>query len=201
MSTTEEIKSTHDMTSKYVVLQECNEAEMETWLYFIKYEGNEKNLDHLKKQLEKIEMFMIEGCSTFDIDTNNLVSAQTAKEMTKVELNAFQWHRKFDGKLKKISLHIKDDDDEETKICKVFEKLGYGQIEEYIDDEDIDSCDVTVTSECNSDDLSDVSMSELKERSVNSSDDSDDDTNDDTNEGLAMKLPPSITIKMKKKKK
>jgi hypothetical protein len=153
-SENDNVGTSHNMSGLYAVLQETNEAEMETWLYFIKYEGNEKNLEHLKKQLESFESVIIEDCSTFDIDTEHLVSAQTAKEMTKVELNAHQWHRKFDGKLEKIKLKFKDDDDNEAKMIKIFDKLGYGQIENYIDDEDIDSCDLT---DCGSSDESDDS--------------------------------------------
>ena len=56
-------KSSHNMTSKFAVLQETNERELETWLYFIKYEGNEKNLLHLKEQLESFDWFRLSDCS------------------------------------------------------------------------------------------------------------------------------------------
>ena len=84
----------------YVVLMETNGEECESWYYFIRYEGNEENLQHLSKQLEKIEMYIIDDLSTFDLDLEHLVSAQGAKEMTKIELNSISFHRKFDGVLK-----------------------------------------------------------------------------------------------------
>jgi len=61
---------------KYAVLMETNGEECESWYYFIKYNGNEKSLEHLKKQLEQIEMYVIDDLSTFDIDLENLVSSK-----------------------------------------------------------------------------------------------------------------------------
>jgi hypothetical protein len=165
----------HNMTSKYAVLQEVNDKEMETWLYFIKYDGNENNLNYLKEQLDSVDWYIIEDCSTFDIDLEHLVSAQTAKEMTKIELNAYRWHSKFDGSLDKIDFDFKKKDDNDTKIIKVFDMLAYGQIEDYVSDEDIDEEDLTDTEEgdyeefdidsehsSESDDESDKSQSPLK---------------------------------------
>ena len=79
--------------------------------------------------------------STFDLELEYLVSAQTAKEMTKIDLNAYSFHRKFDGTLQKIDFEFKRKDGNETKMCKVFDTLGYGKIEEYISDEDVDEED------------------------------------------------------------
>ena len=129
------------MTGKYAILMESNDEEFEQWYYFIKVEGNEENLKFLQKQLEKIEWEIMEDLSTFDLEMDYLISAQTAKEMTKVDLNAYSFHRKFDGKLQKIDFDFKRKDGNETKICKVFDTLGYGKIEEYISDEDIDEED------------------------------------------------------------
>ena len=52
MSTTEQ---TTQEARKYAVLLETNEEEMESWYYFIKYNGNEENLNHLNEQLKKID--------------------------------------------------------------------------------------------------------------------------------------------------
>lgn len=137
-------KSSHNMEGKYAVLQEFSDEECEAWLYFIRYEGNEENLKFLEEQLNKVEdWYLIEDCSTFDIDLKNLVSAQTAKEMTKVDLNSHQWHRKFDGKLQKIKFKFKKKHDNEDKMYVVHNKIGDGMIDEYIDDEDIDTDDLT----------------------------------------------------------
>lgn len=128
-------------TSKYAILMESNDEEFEQWYYFIKVDGNEENLKFLEKQLKKIDWEIMEDLSTFDLEMEYLVSAQTAKEMTKIDLNAYSFHRKFDGKLKKIDFEFKRKDGNETKMCKVFDTLGYCKIEEYISDEDVDEED------------------------------------------------------------
>lgn len=141
----------HNMVGKYAALMETNDQECESWYYFIKVEGNEDNLNHLQKQLQKVEWYLMDDLSTFDLDTDHYVSAITAKEMTKVELNSYAFHRKFDGKLQKIDLDFKKKDSDETKMCKTFDMLGYGQIEDYIDDEDLDEEDLTDNDDTDSD--------------------------------------------------
>ena len=89
---------------KYAVLMETNGEEHESWYYFLKFNGNESKLKYLSKQIEQIEMYIIDEMSTFDLDLENLVSEQTAKEMTKVELNSVTFHRKFDGQLQHVNL-------------------------------------------------------------------------------------------------
>lgn len=151
--------------NKYAVLQEMNDEEVECWLYFIKHTGNEKELEFLQKQLETIEWHMMEEESTFDLDTTHLVSETTAKEMTKVELNHYQWHRKFDGKLKMINFKLKKKDSNEDKMVKVIDMLGYGQIENYIDEEDIDEEDLTDT-ELTDNDANDTKEEEEEEENI-----------------------------------
>ena len=124
--------------NKYAVLMETNGKEFESWLYFIKYNGNEDALKYLAKQLESIEFYILDELSTFDIDLEHLISERTAKEMTKVELNSVMYHRKFDGKLKKIDLGLSKRDSNDKKILKTFKLLGVGKIDDFIDDEDID---------------------------------------------------------------
>lgn len=136
--------------ARYVCLQETSDEECETWLYFLKYDGNEDAIAHLSKQLESINFYLMDGCGTFDIDVSHLVCATTAKEVTKLELNSYSWHRKFDGKLEMIDLELdkverkcqkKKRDAEhcnEKKMEKVYDILGYGGIDKFIDQEDID---------------------------------------------------------------
>jgi hypothetical protein len=132
------------MTSgKYAVLMETNGKECESWLYFIRQEGNEKSLQYLQNQLEKVDWYIMDDLSTFDLDLEHFVSANTAKEMTKTELNSYSFHRKFDGVLDKINFGFKKRDDDENKMCKVFDHIGYGQIEDFINDEDLDEEDLT----------------------------------------------------------
>jgi hypothetical protein len=172
----------HNTTSKYVILMETNGKECESWLYFIRKDGNEEALEHLYEQISKIEWYIMDDLSTFDLDLKHDVSALTAKEMSKVDLNSYSFNRKFDGKLKMIDFRFKKKDDDEKMMCKVFDQLGYGQIEDYISDEDIDEEDLeTEKSDSSSDDESnsDSSKSPPAKTYKNNS-----------------KLPPSISSKI-----
>jgi hypothetical protein len=123
------------MENKYAILQETNGDEYESWLYFIKYNGNEENLKYLDDQINSIDWYIIDGTSTFDLELKNLVSETTANEMCMVELNHSTYNRKFNGILQKIDLKLKKKYSNEKKIAKVFSILGYGRIENFIDDE------------------------------------------------------------------
>ncbi len=136
---------------KYAILMETSGEECESWYYFIKYDGNKENLEHLQSQLESIDWFVLDDLSTFDLALDNLISAQTAKEMTKIDLNSCSFHRKFDGKLKKVKLNIKPKDKIEKKMGKIFNVLGYGGIDKFIDKEDIDEEDLTDCTDSESD--------------------------------------------------
>ena len=127
---------------KYVLYQETSAEENESWYFFIRYKGNEENLEHLARQLNSVEFYIIDELSTFDIDMEHMVSAKTAKEMTKVEINSVRFHSKYDGVLQRIDLDFRSRDSDETKICKANDVLGNGAIEEYLDKEDIDPEDM-----------------------------------------------------------
>jgi hypothetical protein len=174
------------MTGKYVALMETNGKECESWYYFIKLEGNEEALKHLQDQLEQIDWYILDDLSTFDLDLDNPVDASTAKQMTKVDLNAYSFHRKFDGKLDKINFSFskKDRKNNERMMCKVFDVLGYGQLEDYIDDEDIDPEDLVSCSD------SDSNNSD----SSNSSDESESSSSEEERKHVSKKgLPPGIS--------
>ena len=126
------------MTSNYAILMETNGAECESWYYFIKYDGNKEALEYLQKQIDKVDMFIIDDLSTFDIDLEHLVSESTAKEMCTAELNSVTFHRKFDGKLKNIHMNLRRKDTNEDMIEKINDVLGQQKIEEFIDKEDED---------------------------------------------------------------
>lgn len=126
----------------YAILQETSGEENESWLYFIRYQGNEKALQHLQDQLSKVEWYILDNLSTFDLELDYLVSESTAKDMTKVDLNHTSHHRKFDGRMKEVDLKFKSKDSAEKMMSRAFDKLGYGQIEDYVSDEDIDPEDL-----------------------------------------------------------
>ena len=104
---------------KYATIMETSGEECESWYYFVKYNGNEKNLQYLKQQIDEIEMYIIDDLSTFDIELEHLVSEKTAKEMSKLEINSVMFHRKFDGKLKTINLGLKKKDSNEKRIERI----------------------------------------------------------------------------------
>lgn len=145
----------------YAVLQEQNDDRCQTLLYFLRTENNEENLRFLQDQLESVE-WEVPG-TVFDLDLTHLVSAQTAKEMSKVELNPI-FHRKFDGVLKRIDFKFKSKYSNERKIDKICELLEDGGIDDFIDDEDIDEEDLINNPYSSSDDYEtsddDVSSSE-----------------------------------------
>jgi hypothetical protein len=121
---------------KYVVLMETNGEECESWLSFIKVKGNEEAINHLQKQLESVNFYIIDDMSTFDLETSKPVSYQTAREMCLLDLNPYMPHRLFHGKLEFIDFDFVKRDDNDDKIEKVHNVLGYGDIDKYIDQEE-----------------------------------------------------------------
>ena len=121
---------------KYVVLMETNGEECESWLSFIKVNGNEDAINHLQKQLESVNFYIIDDMSTFDLETTKPVSYQTAREMCLLDLNPYMPHRLFHGKLEFIDFDFVKRDDNDDKIEKVHNVLGYGDIDKYIDQEE-----------------------------------------------------------------
>lgn len=151
-SSTPPVPPPQDIKFTYATIMETNGEECESWLYFIRYQGNEEALTHLKKQLEAIEMFIIDDLSTFDIELETLVSERTAKEMTKLELNSVSFHRKFDGKMQMIHFGIKKKDSNDRRIERVNKTLGMGAIGDFVEDEDIDPEDLASDDESDSED-------------------------------------------------
>lgn len=123
--------------TKYAILMETNGEECESWYYFIKYNENKKELKHLKNQIDQIEMYVLEDLSAFDIEIENLVSEKTAAEMVRIEVNAVTFHRKFDGKMEFIDLKLKKKDSNECRIEKINDVIGMGDIDKFIENEDI----------------------------------------------------------------
>lgn len=183
----------HKMTGDYAALMETNGKECESWYYFIRCENNMEALNHLQKQLEQVDWYILDDLSTFDLDLEHFVDANTAKQMTKLELNAYQFHRKFDGKLDEINFNFKKKDLKNNikMMEKVFDLIGYGQIDDYISDEDLDPEDLESDSDSESD-----------------SDENDSSDSSSEDEKIKSKIPSSLMnsdlprwAKAKKKKK
>jgi len=181
----------HIMHGKYVALMETNDKEGESWYYLIRLENNEEALQLLQKQLEEVDWYLIDDLSTFDLDLEHQISATTAKEMTKLELNAHSFHRKFDGKLKDIHFGFKKKDSNDRKIEKAFDLLGYGQIEDYIDDEDLDPEDLRNSDdESSSDEESSEEESSEEESCDNKS--CEEDSDDESSSRKGKGVPPAL---------
>ena len=156
------------MKGEYITLVENNFIENETWYYFIIKENNEEEIGFLQKQLDSIEWYIDGDLSVFNLDVKNPVSAETAKFMSKIDVNSYMFHRKFDGKLKKINFKFGSKNKDNSKIMlkkmkKVFDLLSYGRIDKFIDDEDIDTDDLE--SDDSNDDSNDDSDSEDSDKS------------------------------------
>lgn len=185
---------------RYAVLQEMNTEELESWLTFIKINGNEENLNKLQKQLESVDFQLDEDLdyhqSAFDLEIERNVSEKTAKEMSKLDLNAYLPHRKFDGVLKDIDLNLKNLDGasknkkekmNNKNIARVNKILSFGQIENFIDQEDFDS---DGEYGARSDEDSDSS-------SVSSSDSSDNDSDNDSDSDSDNEMEKQLKQKTK----
>ena len=120
----------------YAILTETNGGEYETWYTFIRYEGNEEAIHNLDEQFKKIRFYIIDELSTFEIEYKRLVCEQTAREMCKMDLNSYMFHRKFDGKLSLIDFGFSKNDRNDDRIEKINDKIGMGDIDRYIDKED-----------------------------------------------------------------
>lgn len=136
MSSSASSASSASFSNSYAILMETSGQECESWMNFIRYEGNEEALHFLQSQLEKVRFILIDDMSTFDLDLDHLVSEQTAKEMCSVDLNSYMFHRKFDGKLQMIDFQFTRRDHNEDRIAKVHELLGLGDIDQFVDGED-----------------------------------------------------------------
>lgn len=131
----------------YVIFMEMNDTECEAWYNFLRLEGNEDELRHLNAQLESIRWRLEDDLSTFDLDLEHPVSEETAREMIRVDLNHSCPHRMFRGKLQRVDLKLKPDYKNLKKMEKVFDILGEGGIEEFIDEEYVDPRDVADSNE------------------------------------------------------
>ena len=170
-----------DNESKFAILMETSGDDCESWYYFIKYNGNEEMLKKIKDQLDMIEnCSMMDGINIFDIDIENLVSEQTARELCMVELNSVTYHRKFNGKLKEIDFKLKDRYDDIKKMQKIYDVIGNGDIDEFIDEEEIPV----------SQDIQDDGYYELSSNDSDSGSDKSDE--DDINHLDKNKLPVSL---------
>ena len=118
--------------NNYAILMETDEDEVESWYYFIKNKDNEKALDFLETQLNKVDMKFEDGLNIFILDKLNLVSETTVNEMCRVNLNHICFHKKFNDKLQLINFYLKKKDSNYTMLEKINKKLKNQSIKNYI---------------------------------------------------------------------
>lgn len=188
-----DVPKNQKMSNKYAVLMETSPEDCESWYYFIKYNGNEDALKNLKAQFDKIEEAVImDDINLFDLDIENLVSEECAKQLCMLELNSVMYHRKFDGVLENIDFRFKKKDDDETKMFKIFDKIGEGDIDLFLTMEDVpeshklDENDMDLD-RSGGDDRSDDDRSSDSE--------SDDDVKEEDKKEMIGKVPPNFKIK------
>ena len=125
--------------------------------------------------------------------------------MTKIELNSVSFHRKFDGVMKTINLGLKRKDSNEKRIRRAHKALGFGNIDEYIEDEDIDTEDqVTERSESEHDDDEDLVPLPLNGEEQENMDDNSDSDNSDEEEDKVEEITQEMAqaqVKAQPKKK
>jgi len=164
---------------------ETSGEECESWYYFVKHEGNQDALDGLKSQLETVEQTTVfDDMSTFDVDTEHLVSEQTVDDMILIEVNSVMYHRKFAGVMKPINLKLKNGEKDIKKLSKIDAKLGNGLIERYLSGEFVPEQHKLTGSEVYSSDDNETLDSD-------SDSGSESDSGDEINE---QKIPKSLRI-------
>lgn len=125
--------------TKYATLTETDCETGETWYYFINMENNQEELKFLAEQLDTIEEMGIydEDVNAYCLDVTNPVSAETAREMTRLHVNNVTPHRKFDGKMKKIDFKFKERHHDLKRQLKVTETIGNGRISLFVENEEV----------------------------------------------------------------
>lgn len=177
--------------SEYVILQEQDFDQDGDMYFFIKWNGNEKNLTHLHSQMKDVEWDSEKTDVFYSLDIENKVSVECATQMCKVELNKY-FHRKFDGELKQIDFKIKPTDKMSKKMRKIVETLQ--SFEDFIDGEDY------FGKKPSSDDSSD-SEDENKESSSDSDSEKEEEQKEQPKKQKKQhKLPQSVLNKLKQQK-
>ena len=159
----------------YAVLSEANGKSGETSYTFIRYEGNEEALAHLNKQIERVDFYMLGDLSVFFLDMENRVSEQTAKEMTLLRINSELGHRKFDGKLQMIDFGIRSKHSNKKRIVRFFETIGLGDIDQYLDGQDISPEDLEEQDQSEDDEGDDGTEYEYDDSSESEEDEKEDE--------------------------
>lgn len=108
---------------RYVVLIESSTNEIPARIWFLQYDGNEKELEKLSFFINNVVQYIEEDTNCYVLDYKNPVSLQTAKEMCTVRLHDPSLHniredlltkcetsQIINGIMKPLPLTIKEED-------------------------------------------------------------------------------------------
>ena len=93
---------TGEVDMKFILLNEFNTKENESFVYFMQYTGNEETIASFADFISKADYDNLEGGDyvKFEIDTKNLVSENTANEMIKCNFGSYSYmFTKLTGKM------------------------------------------------------------------------------------------------------
>jgi hypothetical protein len=92
---------TGEVDMKFILLHEFNTKELESFIYFMQYTGNEKTIASFAEFISKADYDAMGGeYVKFEIDSKNLVSENTADEMIKCNFGSYScMFSKLTGKM------------------------------------------------------------------------------------------------------
>jgi hypothetical protein len=93
---------TGEVDMKFILLHEFNTKELESFIYFMQYTGNEKTIASFANFISKADYGNLEGGDyvKFEINSKNLVSENTADEMIKCNFGSYSYmFSKLTGKM------------------------------------------------------------------------------------------------------
>lgn len=135
------LQQSDNCPKQYAVLKEFSLEKLESRFIFIEATKNVKALEQLKIQLDKIDLISLYNEENIDtiwfLETTNLVSEQTAKEIIKLNFNNQCPNRKFDV-LEYINCRLKKDNDSLELLERIEKTLNNNQLFDYLKEEDIE---------------------------------------------------------------
>lgn len=132
-----DVEPVQEDNRRYVVLKEQTDDSDNTMYNFIRFDGNEKALERLHKDLERVECWDWDytNCA-FELDIEHPVCEQTAREMCVITVNEY-YSRKFDGVLTPINFGFNESDSQKKVLKKITKCLYDGMIERHVTNEDM----------------------------------------------------------------
>lgn len=116
---------------RFAVLTEMSHEFKESWIWFLQFNGNEKELVDLGEKLLRTKQIYEGGYSTFRLATNT-VDEDTALEMSEMRMGNRHPHKVIYGKMKFIPYQVSGT--QQNDIYNLNLLLSEGKIEKLFDD-------------------------------------------------------------------